>query len=147
MPPLFTGLRVPPPMFLWKYPLPTPLGAAAGVFSVERMWHLSPAPPVPQVLLMNGLDDPKVILQKGTGHPSALNSLSLRRHAANSWPTSRRGARGRATRRAGLCESLTRGYGFMVFVPLTPCGRGIETRLLEYQVVTALKVSGTFLGS
>ena len=30
-------------------------------------------------------------------------------------------------------------------VPLTPCGRGIEIRLLEYQVVTSLKVPGTFL--
>ncbi len=33
----------------------------------------------------------------------------------------------------------------MVFVPRTPCGGGIETRLLGYQVVTYLEVSGTFL--
>ena len=32
----------------------------------------------------------------------------------------------------------------MVFVPLTPCGPGIETPLMENQGVTPLKVSGTF---
>ena len=68
----------------------------------------------------------------------------LRGHDANSWPTTRRGARGRATRRAGSRKSLTRGYGFMLFVPRTLCGRGIETPLMENQGVTSLKVSGTF---
>ena len=32
----------------------------------------------------------------------------------------------------------------MVFAPLTPGCRGIETPLLEHQVVTSRKVSGTF---
>ena len=40
---------------------------------------------------------------------------------ANSWPTTRRGARGTATRSAGSRKSLTRGYGFMVVVPLERC--------------------------
>ena len=56
-----------------------------------------------------------------TGHPSGLNSLSLRRHDANSWLTTRRGARGMATRSAGSRKSSSRGYGFMVFVTRTPC--------------------------
>ena len=33
----------------------------------------------------------------------------------------------------------------MAVVPCTHCGRGIENRLMENQVVTSLKVSGTFL--
>jgi hypothetical protein len=33
----------------------------------------------------------------------------------------------------------------MVFVPRTPCGRGIEIPLRENQGVTSLEVSGTFL--
>ena len=50
-----------------------------------------------------------------------------------------------ATRRAGSRKFLIRGYGFMLVVPLTPCGQGIETPLMENQGVTSLKVSGTFL--
>ena len=62
---------------------------------------------------------------------------------ANSWPTTRRAARGTATRGAGSRKSLTKGYGFMLVVPRTPCGRRIETLLMENQGVTSLKVSGT----
>ena len=36
------------------------------------------------------------------------------------------------------------GYGFMVFAPLTPRCRGIETPLMNNQVVTSRKVSGIF---
>jgi hypothetical protein len=71
--------------------------------------------------------------KNATGHPSVLNSLILRGLDANSWPTTRRAARGMATRSAGFRKSFTRGYGFRVFVPRTPCGRGIETPLMENQ--------------
>ena len=69
--------------------------------------------------------------------------MNLRGHDANSWLTTGRVAHGMATQGACSRKSLTKEYGFMLFVPRTPRGRGIETPLLVNQGVTSLKVSGT----
>jgi hypothetical protein len=44
-----------------------------------------------------------------------------------------------------MCGPFARGgRGFWAIVLPTPYGRGVETHLLEYEVVIALTVSGTF---
>jgi hypothetical protein len=55
------------------------------------------------------------------------------------------GRRGIPTRNTGRPRSSISGYGFRVFVLLTPRCRRIENPLLGNQAVTALKVSGTIL--
>ena len=103
-----------------------------------------------------------MIAEKGTEHHLWLTSWILRGQESNSWPTTPSGKSAREECRAAhgtpggpagiagidtgiLARGQQRsGYGFMVFVPLTFRCREIETPLMENQVVSSLKVSGTF---
>lgn len=65
MPSLFTGLLVPPAVFLWEDPLPAPVSGGIGILALLGVGHLNTAPALGQVLLVNPFDLLEVFLERG----------------------------------------------------------------------------------
>ncbi len=64
MPSFFVSPGVLPAAFLGKDPLPAPVLRRVGVLAVEGVWKLHTAPPIRDILLMNGLDLFEVVLER-----------------------------------------------------------------------------------
>src|SRR3990172_6954693 len=60
---LLLGLRVHPPILLWKDPLPPPVGRRVGILPVQGSRHLNTSPAFGQVTLMDRLDLLEVLLK------------------------------------------------------------------------------------
>lgn len=82
MPSLIARLRVPPAVFLWEYPLPTPFLRRVGILAVQRVGQQDAAPAVGQVAFVDRLDALEVVLQRnlkrrGQHGDSVLGALSV----------------------------------------------------------------------
>jgi len=69
VPALLAGLGVSPTAFLWEYELPAPLAIGVRILPGQRMRQFHAAVTVRQVLLVNLLDAPKVLLQGADHRP------------------------------------------------------------------------------
>jgi len=59
------GFRVLPAAFLWKNPLPSPFGGGVRVFAVQGVGQLDAPSALGEILLVNRLDLPQMVLKGG----------------------------------------------------------------------------------